>query len=267
MTREYSLAFLTCWSVAPDVAVEIAAEAGYDAVGLRLLPAAPGEKAPAIMTDKALQERVSEALRHHNVRLADIEIARLGHATDIHQFEPFLDLGAKFGAKNILVAGDDDDHESLSRLFGAFCDLAAPYGLTADLEFMPWTGVKTLSQARSVVERADRSNGGVLIDALHWDRSGGTTAEVADMPPALLNYAQLCDGRKPFDPSTEAMIEIARGHRLPPGDGDIDLTGLVNALPETLTLSIEVPNAEISGRDEVFQWAERNLRQAKHLIA
>ena len=267
MAQPISLAFLTCHEVAPDEAVRIAAETGYDLVGLRFLPAAPTEPPYPVLTDPAAQARLAAALADTGIGLADIEIARLGPATDLEAYRPLLALGERFGARHVLVAGDDPDPARLTETFARFCDLAARHGLTADLEFMPWTGVKSLPEAQRIVAAAGAANGGVLVDALHWDRSHGTTAEIAALPGRLVHYAQLCDGPADYDPGDEGLIRIARDARLLPGAGGIDLVGMVAALPADTVLSLEVPRrAEAATLDARTRAAEA-LAAARAVIA
>lgn len=266
MGYRYSLAFLTTHDVAPDQAVRIAAATGYDLVGLRFLPAAPAEAPYPIMSDPAVEARVKAALDETGIGIADIEIARLKPDTDVESFRDFLALGQRLGARNVLVAGDDANHARITETFAAFCDLAAEYNLTGDLEFMPWTGVKTLKEARAIVEAAGRANGGVLIDGLHWDRSGGTLEDIRALPSAMVHYAQLCDGPKPYDPSDAGMIEIARGARLLPGDGKIDLIGMVRALPRDIVLSIEIAQLEKAKTVDPQTRAAEALERSKALI-
>ncbi|MCA0044877.1 sugar phosphate isomerase/epimerase family protein [Celeribacter litoreus] len=241
MAHRYSLAFLTTHAVAPDEAVRIAAATGYDLVGLRFLPAAPTEPPYPIMSDPNVEARVKAALDETGIGIADIEIARLKPDTDVESFRDFLALGQRLDAKNVLVAGDDPNHDRITATFTAFCNLAAEYGLTGDLEFMPWTGVKTLREAQAIVEASGCPNAGVLIDGLHWDRAGSTLEDIRNLPPQFIHYAQICDGPKPYDPSDAGLIEIARGARLLPGDGGIDLKGMVRALPADTVLSVEIP--------------------------
>jgi sugar phosphate isomerase/epimerase len=266
MSYRYSLAFLTTHEVPPEEAVRIAAATGYDFVGLRFLPAAPTEAAYSILSDSAAEARVKAALDETSISLADIEIARLKPDTDVEEFRDFLALGQRLGARNVLVAGDDTDHNRLTETFAAFCDLAAEYDLTGDLEFMPWTGVKTLSEARAVVEAAERKNAGVLIDGLHWDRSGGTVDDIRALPTEFIHYAQICDGPTPYDPSDAEMIEIARGARLLPGDGGINLRDMVNALPSDIILSIEIPQLERAKTVAPLIRAKEALERTKALI-
>lgn len=242
MAFPLSLAFLTVRHAGPEEAIRIAAEAGYDMVGLRLLPAAATEAPYALMTDGTLQANVEAALRDTGIAFADMEIVRLKPETDVAEFEAFCALGQRLGARNVLVAGDDPDHDRLTETFGRFAELAAAHCLTADLEFMPWTAVKTLEDARKIVEAAGAANGGVLIDALHYDRSDTTIEEVRALDPSRINYAQICDGPVPYDPSDEGLIAIARNGRLLPGDGGIDLAALIHALPDGTPISVEIPS-------------------------
>ena len=268
MTHKLSLAFLTVFDAGPVEAVRIAAEAGYDLVGLRLLPAAlQGEGPYPLLTDAALQREVAAALRDTGVGLADIEIVRLCEGTDVARFAPFLALGEKLGARNVLVAGDDSDHGRLAETFARFCELAIAHGLTADLEFMPWTAVKTLAQARAIVEAAGMANGGVLVDAIHLQRSGSTLAEVAALPPPMIHYAQICDAPGRYDASDAGLIATARGARLYPGEGDIDLAGMVRALPGDTVLSLEIPHLDRARRQGPAERAREAIARTRELLA
>jgi sugar phosphate isomerase/epimerase len=242
--HKLSLAFLTLFDCGPVEAIRIAAETGYDMVGLRLLPAAPTEPPYPLMAEPAMLREAVAALRDTGVSVGDVEIARLKPETEISSFERFLDHAARLGARHVLVAGDDPDQSRLTATFAGFCRLARNYGLTADLEFMPWTAVPNLAAARAIVEKAGEPNGGVLVDALHWDRSGGTTEEVEALPARLVNYVQFCDGPAEYDRSDEGLISIARSARLNPGEGGIDCVGLAAAIPDGVTISVEVPNHE-----------------------
>lgn len=243
MRHSLSLAYLTTFDVGPEQAVRIAADCGYGKVGLRLLPAAPGaEPDHPLLTDAAELRRVQAALADTGVTVADLEIVRLRPQMDWDLLARFCDRAEALGGRNVLVAGDDPEPARLTDSFARFCDLAAPHKLTADLEFMPWTAVRDLSAAREIVEAAGRPNGGVLVDALHLDRAGSTLAEVAALPPARINYVQFCDGPDPWDRSDEGMVAVARGARLFPGQGGIDLIGLARSIPEGVTISVEVPH-------------------------
>lgn len=267
MSHPLSLAFLTTFDVGPEEAVRIAAACGYHKVGLRLLPAAPGSEPDyPLMTDDAELRRVQAALAETGVAVADLEIVRLRPQMDWDLMARFCERAEALGGQNVLVAGDDPERERLVEGFARFCDMAAGHGLTADLEFMPWTAVRDLSAARDVVEAAGRPNGGVLVDALHLDRAGSTLAEVAALPGHRINYVQFCDGPDPWDRSDQGMIDIARGARLFPGEGGIDLIGLARAIPQGVTISVEVPHRALAAKLDAHARAAMAIEATRGIL-
>jgi len=266
MSREYSLSFLTVADVSPVEAVKIAAKCGYAAVGLRLLPAAPNEVDYPILNDSKLIKETRAALDDTGVRIADVEIVRITSDFEPDTYLQFLSTAEQLGARHILVAGNDPDQSRLIHHFAQFCELSKQFGLSCDLEFMPWTNVKTLAQAEYIVNQSGQENAAILIDALHFDRSDSTLEQIKALDPKQLNYVQLCDGFAEYDPSDEGLIKIARSNRLVPGQGEIDLIGLIRALPKEIMLAAEVPNLVLAERP-ALERAEINLQAMKQLVA
>jgi len=105
---------------------------------------------------------------------------------------------------------------------------------------MRWRAVGNLAQARQIVEGAGQANGGILVDALHLFRSGGDVAMLADIDPRWLRAVQLCDAPL-LAPPEALIITEAREGRLPPGQGQLPLAGLLAALPKDVQVSVEMP--------------------------
>ncbi|MDH4559136.1 sugar phosphate isomerase/epimerase [Pseudomonas sp. BN417] len=243
--RIFSLAALTVLELSPPDMVEVAARTGYSHVGLRLVPATPEEFHFPLVADAGLRRRTLERLRDTGVRVMDIEILRLKAETRVTDFEPVLAAGAEFGATDVLVAGNDGDEARLTDNFAAFCDLAALYGIHPSLEFMPWTDARDLTQAVRIVENAGRTNAGVLVDAFHFNRSASRLEDLAEVAPARLRYAQLCDVAGPRPDDMDEILRQARNERRFPGDGDSDLLGLLRTLPADIPLSLEIPTRQL----------------------
>jgi sugar phosphate isomerase/epimerase len=267
MSRIYSLAYLTAASLSPPDAARLAGKLGYDALGLRIAAVAPGGSFAPLIEDAALLAETKRALQEAGVGVFDVEIVRLGSGFTVESVRPFLECCAALGAKAVLVAGDDPDEGRLVESFAAFAAAAAPYGLGADLEFMPWTKVPDAKTAVRVVKRAGADNGRVLVDALHLARSGDTLAEIAAISHARLGYAQICDGPVAPPATTEGLIHAARHDRWLPGDGDFDLVGLFAALPPRLPVSVEVPNDAGIAEFGQEEWARQALARAKATLA
>ena len=174
---------------------------------------------------------------------------------------------AALKAKAILVAGDDPNEARLTENYARLCEVMLPYGMTADLEFMPWTEVKDAKSALRIVRNAGTpSNAGILVDALHFGRSTTTLEDIRAIPRQLLHYAQICDAEAGTQFSTEQMIHTARCERLLPGEGSIDLHGLFAALPADLPISVEVVHLERMARTSASHWAAQALAASRPYV-
>jgi len=263
----FSLAALTVLELAPPALIDVAAACGYEHVGIRLLPAVPGGLAYPLMDDEAALKETLVRLDATGITVADLEVVALRPETEIAAFSAFFETGARLGAKHILVAAYDPDLDRFRDRYAAFCEAAAPYGLTADLEFMPWTYVPDLITAKRIVAQIAQANAGVLVDALHFDRSKSSIVELAHIPTHWLHYWQLCDGPAERPATTEDMIHAARSERMFPGEGGIDLVSLIRAMPADITVSIEVPTAELAKTVDAKARAQRALDAARRVIA
>ncbi len=271
MSRIYSLAYLSANALTPPQAVRLAVELGYHFVGLRLLPNAAGAPQQFLIDQPEVLRETVAAQRDTGVGVFDLEIIRIAEGFDARAYLPLLEAGAALKAKAVLVAGDDTDEARLTEGYARLCELMQPYGLTADLEFMPWTAVPDAGAALRIVEAAGRpDNGGILVDALHVSRSSTTLDDIRAIPRELLHYAQICDAPtslqigRPF--TVEEMIHTARCKRLLPGEGGIDLHGLFAALPQDLPISVEVVHLERMAQLGPTEWARQALATSRAIL-
>lgn len=242
-----SLAALTVLELSPHQMVETAAAAGYQYIGLRLIPATAEERHIPLVGSTAEMNRTREALTQTGIKVLDIEIFRLKPETDIKRdYLAAMECGAELGATEVLVAGNDPDRNRCIENLAALCDLVKPFGLHPSLEFMPWTDIPDLNTAAATVQAVGRDNAGLLIDAFHLNRSCSSVKDIGKLPTQWLRYAQLCDIVGPVPQLMDEILYEARNQRSMPGEGDIDLAGLVHALPEAIPLSLEVPTADLA---------------------
>jgi sugar phosphate isomerase/epimerase len=265
--RPLSLAALTVLELSPVDMVACAGEAGYSHVGLRLIPATNDEPTWPVIGDKPMVRELMQMLADTGVRVLDIEIFRLKPDTDVRDYLPALETGSRLGAKHVLIAGNDPDEGRLAERFALMCELGMPLGLTMDLEAMPWTDVKTLQQSARVVATAGKANGGVLIDAIHFDRAGNAAADISAVPRDHLHYAQLCDAPVERPRDLETLLLQARAERQMPGDGGLDLKGILRALPPDLPLGLEIPMLSLSKTVGAVERARRMREKAESLLA
>jgi len=228
----------------PPELVTVAAAAGFRTIGIRLT-ATPSVGVPPYdcLHDGPMLRETLARLADTGVSVFDTEFLRFEPELPIGIPEGFLEVSARLGAQYVLVMSAEPVEARTLDRFVQLCDRAASYNLNVCLEFAIYTGVRTLAHADEMVARSKRSNAYVLIDALHFSRSGGLPAHVATIDPARFRYAQICDAGPdmPGPTDTPALVREARTGRLLPGEGVLPLKELVAALPPDLPLAIEAP--------------------------
>jgi sugar phosphate isomerase/epimerase len=240
--RTLTLGFLNCPEVGALELVDVAAAAGFTSVGVRITGRRLTDAfAPVVGNARALAAIRTRA-REAGVRLASISAYHFYPEVNATHLDPLLDAASELGAAMILVACYDADHARFADTIAAFADAAAPRGIRLFLEFVPFSQARSLADALAIVARVDRANFGMIVDPLHLARSGGTPADVAQVPPDRLFFAQLCDAA-PECPSGVDLATEARTLRLAPGDGELPLHALLDSLPPELELECEFPTA------------------------
>ena len=261
----YSLAHLTLINCTPAELVYVAARAGYDAVSPRFITMnVPGEFTHAPL-DKAQVQATKTALATTGIKVLDIELARISEDCDPREFEAALELGGELGAEHMIMSAwttRRDDRNFLLDVYSETCDLAAPYGLTIDLEFPSFSRLRTLDEVLDIVRAADRPNGGVLVDTLYLHLSRVDLGELLHVPPEWLHFLHISDCLPGIADTREGMIQLARDARLYPGEGWIDFAGIIERCPP-MNYSIELPNQSRVAELGYEEHARRCLIHAK----
>ncbi|MEY4360985.1 MAG: hypothetical protein RL391_291 [Actinomycetota bacterium] len=245
--------------------IELAARNGFSGIGLFVGHYAELEQqgmAPA---------RIAEMLADRGIRLAEIEVVsglgadgpggeRAGRLEDIA-----WRMADAFGCRYLQVIGPAGDIETGAKAFGALCDRAADHGLVVGLEFLPFTDVISVHDARRIVEEADRPNGGICVDVWHHERGARDLEAIRSLPGELITGIQINDGaRRPINPD---YYRDCLENRVAPGDGEFDLPEFIAALRSTGTKvpwSLEVPSAR--GWSEPASHVESCMNGMKRLL-
>jgi len=257
--RKFGLAALTVLELPHAEQIRVAASAGYSHVGLRLVPVA-GQPFLHPVDAADLERRLADS----GIKVLDVEVFRLSPDTEVTAFESALALAARLHASDILVHGADPDVARLTQRFGELCDLAGRYGLAANLEPMPWVDAWDVARAMRIIEGAARENGALLVDAIHFYRANNRPADLKAVPKSRLRYLQLCDALPGVPADMQEIIRQARSDRLFPGEGDLDLRGLLRALPADLPISLEIPTARPM---PPYERARTALEKTRDLLA
>jgi sugar phosphate isomerase/epimerase len=256
-TWQFSLAYLTLLGCRPPEMIHIAARAGYDFVGLRpIYMGLPGEPNFDLSASPELLKQTKTALATTGVRLHDIELARVQDGLDPTQYLPAMEVAAELGATHVISSIWTPDRVFALECFAQLCDLAAPLGLSIDLEFVTFASVRTLREALDVLRAVRRENCGVLIDTLHFSRSRVAIEELDEVPREWFHLIHLCDAPAEIPTTAEGLIHTAREERLYAGEGAIDLAGILTRMPH-VPVAIELPHL---GRAHELGFAEHARR-------
>ena len=244
-TRKYSLAHLTILDAPPPELIRIAARTGYDFVGLRLIPLGlPGEVAYAPHDDAVMRRDIKAAIDDTGVKVLDVELARIIEAPAPETYLPALETAAALGAKHVLSSVWMRDRYQVIERFARLCDVAKPLGLTVNLEFVSSTEWNTLEGALDIVTNCGRDNVGIMIDTLHFHRGRIPIEQLDRVPASWANFAHVCDDRPDVPATMEEARRTMREERLYPGEGAVDIAGIVGRLPQSVICAIELPHRQ-----------------------
>ncbi|APG95223.1 sugar phosphate isomerase/epimerase (plasmid) [Sinorhizobium americanum] len=240
-----SLAHLTVLDASPLELIDAAAAGGFDAAGLRIIPPMATDKIAEVIGNEPLIRQIIARMGATGISIWDIEAVWLTPDADIVSLIPALALGERLGAKHLLVVGHDPDFSRLTENFATLCEACARFGLEVALEIMSYVELRSLRQATRLLETARQDNAHLLIDTLHFFRSGARLSDLQDVDPSLIKYIHLSDAPLSSPPRDSLRAE-GRGGRSYPGEGEFPLVELLNALPATIPIAVEAPNQKLA---------------------
>lgn len=256
MPHPLGLELLTVLGLNPVAQVALAAELGCKtiSIGLEQVPAPlnpHGYPGWSLRDDAPLRRDLKAALADHGVTIALAEGVSL--KADAAQWATDLDLLAELGA--VRLSGSDMGMEwgpAFDR-FATLAEMAEQRGMELAVAFSPVLTIRSLAEALEAVAHVGAGGEGesratVLIDAMHFFRSGGTVRQIAELDPALIGHVQICDGaRKGEGDYTAEQID----GRMVPGQGELPLREFVDALPrgKGIGLAVPLPTAARNGRE------------------
>ncbi len=142
-----------------------------------------------------------------------------------------VEWSAELGARHLVAPmptlEGPPDRAALARRLADVGRRAGDAGMSVGFEFLPWTPIHTLADAREVIEAADEPHLGLTVDFWHLLAGGSGPDDLAGLPAEQVVAVHLTDGHR--DPTLDPLAETMVGRRLP-GDGEFDVVGLIRAL-------------------------------------
>jgi sugar phosphate isomerase/epimerase len=175
-------------------------------------------------------------------------------------------MGAQF--VNVLLTGRRANVtvDAAAEVLAGVSDRAAEHGVGVTVEFATRSAVNDIASACAVIEASARDNVGICMDtwAFHFGPCG--LDALAEAVPRIFTL-QLDDApaERPED-----FGHATRYHRLAPGDGAIDYSGIFGALAagnSTAPVVLEVFNDELLARHGVAGFARVLADAARAVLA
>ena len=275
MRDRLSLSPVTISQCPFEVAFRVAAEAGFEGIGVRynqleeFLERGHGVKdviglarqhdlqltEMAFLAEWQFHAGLPVICRRQRSGGADEEAGRLRERLRL-----FLERCAELECLNataVPAIREAGPLEQAAEDFATLCDLARPYGVRMCLEFMgPAVQVRDLSTGWRIVATANRPNGGLLIDTFLFHQGGSRVEDLDAIPIDKIFSVQLADA-KPLPRAKLNMLE----DRVFPGEGVAGVGQVVSALSRrgyTGWWTVELFNPAYAEADSV--WVARKAR-------
>lgn len=186
-----------------------------------------------------LRRELKLAMADTGVHIGLGEGFRVAPGMEVADFAASLDVFAELGALRINAIGLEPDPERSLDQFEELADMVMARDMRFLVEFAPPHAVACWQDALAVADALGHERCGMMVDAMHFFRSGGTVADLAGLP---VIYAQLCDVPMPAPEGLSYMDEAMFARRVP-GEGQLPLAEWIAALPADCEIGLEVPNA------------------------
>jgi len=266
MDYKFSISHLTVLELSPPELVRMAEKVGFDFVSLRTIKMGlPGEPDYSLENNPALYKETREVLQHSNVKLLDIELARIYDRCDVNQYEKAIEIAAELGATQLISSLWTLDNNFIIEQVHLLCEIAAQYGITVNIEPVPISHFKTIESVTNILNAVPLLNKGLLIDVHHFHRANETVETLSAIPKEWIQFIHLCDAQEEIPTSYEEMRRILREERLFLGEGGIDVAMILNHLPK-VPLAIELPHKERLLEYGYENYAAMCLERAKQYV-
>jgi sugar phosphate isomerase/epimerase len=244
---QLAVGFLSVFALPPVEFVSLAAELGcrYISTVVQGQPLVPLGFPPfSLKDDPALRKDLRAAMNDRGVTISLGDGFLVLPGAEMGNFCPDLDVLSELGVPRINVVSLDPDLTRTFDQFAALTELAAQRNIETDVEPVPGLTVGDLPTAVAALEYVGRPDFRLLIDTMHLVRSGSSAADLADLDPEHIGYAQLNDTT--LRPRIDNYMEEAMYERMVPGEGELPLRDILAALPPDIVVELEVPRRSLA---------------------
>ena len=252
----------------PPETIRVAARTGYRTVGLRLIAVTDTTPGYPLMDDPAALRATKAAMADTGVGVLDIEFVKITPEIDV--------AGPGAVPRGRRRARRPTCHHRTLR------PRPRPARRPPRRHLRIWRPLRAERRARvlpldrragsggsgcELVEATGRAEIGILVDTLHFDRSGSRLEQLDRITAARLPFMHVCDAPVQDAYTTEDLLHAGRAERLPPGEGGIDILAILRHMPPGIPIALEVPMTSLAREIGPEAVARRVREAADRLLA
>lgn len=234
-----SLGWLTLSGVTPLEQIAAAASADFSDVGLKFARR-PGDTKPALSEKPWLFRDIAHSLSDNEIALLNMGGISLDGRPPLDWCKGALEAGSGLGARFVVAIVSDPERRRVVDHFASLCEECGKLGMSVVIEFFAYSTVRTIEEAHRIVTASEQENAGILVDALHLYRSGGSAESLRRIPSKQILLAHICDAPAQSPPQAGLSYE-ARHDRLDAGFGRLPLADFADSLPSQIPIEVVVP--------------------------
>lgn len=220
----------------------------------------------SLESDASLRRDLKAALSDTGVHIGLGEGFRVRDDGDVRDRGAGLDIMAELGALRINAVSMEHDLARSNDQLAHLAEMVIERDMLFTVEFAPPNTINSLESALAVIDHIGKGRCRLLIDSMHFFRSGGTVEKLAALDSDLIGYAQISDA--PMMSDGRIYMEEAMFDRLAPGDGEFPLREWIAALPTEIEIGLEVPRlVDLRGGMNPRDHAARLVKAARNLGA
>jgi sugar phosphate isomerase/epimerase len=240
--RDLGIEFISVLGLPPVEFVHLAADLGCRHISTAL-SAQPleslGYPAFSLKDDVRLRQDLLTATEDRGVGISLGEGMVITARSEVSDLAADLDVMAELGVAQVNSLSFDVDRNRTFDQLAMLTELAAERGIGTTIEMAPGLTIGDLSAVMAAIKHVGRPDLRLLVDTMHWVRSGYGAAELREIEPAKIGYVQLSDTT--LKPRMKSYLEEAMYERMAPGDGELPLAEILGAVPGDVVVGLEIP--------------------------
>lgn len=266
--RRLGLDLQTVFGMPPVEHIALAASlgCGHISTGLAPVPWQAGFFEPwSLRDDKQLRIETRAAVDDLAITISQGEGFAVRPSIDVKSYAADLDILADLGAKAISSLCLEPNESRALDQFGKLAEMVAARDMRFHVEFAPPHPLNTLEKLQAFLKKLGQHPTRLVIDTMHFFRSGATLDALASIPSSQIGYVQLCD--VPWAPSSDDYYQEACFERQVPGEGELPLAAFVKLLPDNVLIGLEVPMQSLaSSKSDLEGAVTRTVNAGRALL-